>query len=299
MPASAAPTEPGNAPVMVTRPAHDAMNWVQQLRKAGVNALALPLIDIAPVSEAAAVAALQRAWQALASYSACMFVSGNAVEHFFPSKVPVTQSIPLFGAIDNVAKSMFSVLPPGLRFMAPGPGTAAALRAAGVPDAQIDAPPADAEQFDSQALWRVVGQRDWNGRRVLVVRGLGGAAAGDTPDAAGRDWLTRQWQALGAQVDVVSVYERCVPHLSAAQLALAAGAAKDGSVWLFSSSQAVANLTGQADLQGVDWRAARAVATHPRIAHAAQAAGWGVVVESRPALQDILTTLRSIESKYP
>jgi uroporphyrinogen-III synthase len=57
-------------------------------------------------------------------------------------------------------------------------------------------------------------------------------------------------------------------------------------------------LLAQAGLAGVDWRQARAIATHPRIAQAARAAGWGVVVESRPALDDIVMCLRSIESRH-
>jgi uroporphyrinogen-III synthase len=74
-------------------------------------------------------------------------------------------------------------------------------------------------------------------------------------------------------------------------LQLARAAATDGAVWLFSSSEAVANL--QACLPGQDWGAARALTTHGRIAEAARAAGFGVVREARPALADILASLES------
>ncbi len=188
-----------------------------------------------------------------------------------------------------------------VRFLAPGPGTATALRAAGVPQGQIDAPPPDAAQFDSDALWQVIGGqeggRDWAGRRVLIVRGHGdGAVRTDSP---GRDWLARQWIAAGATVDFLSVYERRTPQWSPAQISRAQNAAADGSVWLFSSSEAVANLGLQPGIKGIDWHQSRAIATHPRIAQAARAAGWGVVVESRPALDDIVMCLRSIESGCP
>jgi uroporphyrinogen-III synthase len=76
-------------------------------------------------------------------------------------------------------------------------------------------------------------------------------------------------------------------------------ASADGSVWLFSSSEAVGHLLQLAGLQGMDWCRARAIATHPRIALAVRGAGWGVVVESRPALQDIRQTLGSIELQHP
>ena len=297
--------------VIVTRPAHDAGDWVQQLQQKGFAAEALPLIEIAAASGATDVQAMAQAWQTIGSYTACMFVSGNAVRFFFEQKESVRQNLPGLIAINNVANQCPEPLPPTLRFMAPGPGTVAALLAAGVPAGQIDAPPLDADQFDSEALWKVVGQRDWRGRRVLVVRGITGQAeeASDTGEISatverravpsGRDWITRQWQAAGAEVDFVGVYERRAPAWTSAQVQRARVASADGSVWLFSSSEAVLHLIKLPGLEGVDWCRAVAVATHPRITATVRAAGWGVVAESRPALNDILSTLRSIESDYP
>lgn len=281
--------------VLVTRPALDAQHWVQSLHNNGFLAEALPLIEIAPLTQEADVEALDQIWRTIESYSALMFVSSNAVSHFWCSKEAVDQSMRLRPAIKDVATTV--------RFLAPGPGTAAALRAAGVPQGQIDAPPLDAAQFDSDALWQVVAGQDWAGRRVLIVRGQSlrgqsGAASDSQPHAPGRDWLAQKLLAAGATVDFVSVYERRSPHLSATQISRAQSAAVDGAVWLFSSSEAVANLLAQAGLAGVDWALARAIATHPRIAQAARAAGWGVVVESRPALDDIVMCLRSIESRH-
>lgn len=285
-----------SARVIVTRPAHDATHWVQQLQQAGIDAEAFPLIEIAPVSGAASVQALNDAWQALRNYAACMFVSGHAVTHFFKGNTVLPQSALAENAINTIAIGAPRHIPPGLRFMAPGPGTVAALTAAGIPAAQIDAPPLDASQFDSEALWQVIGQRDWQGRRVLIVRGQSAGAQGNT---SGRDWIVRQWCAAGASVDFVGVYQRLPPVLNEAQIQRARQACTDGSVWLFSSSEAVANLLQLAGLRDMDWRGARAVATHPRIAEAVRAAGWGVVVESRPALKDIRRTLGSIELRYP
>ena len=275
--------------VLVTRPALDAQQWVQSLQQNGFLAEALPLIEIAPLAQAADVEALDQVWRTIQSYSALMFVSSNAVSHFFGSKMAVSQSIRTRSAIKDIATTT--------RFLAPGPGTAAALRAVGVPQGQIDAPPLDAAQFDSDALWQVIGEQDWAGRHVLVVRGKSGSNDGFPVPALGRDWLAQQWLAAGAIVEFVSVYERCSPHLSAAQISQAKSAATDGALWLFSSSEAVANLLAQAGLTGVDWQQARAIATHPRIAQAARAAGWGVVMESRPALDDIVMCLRAIDAR--
>ena len=283
--------------VIVTRPAHDADVWVARLQQSGFNAQALPLIEIAAVTHLADISALRQSWRRLADYTACMFVSGNAVEHFFAplrvSKTAFDQSIHARPAINNIATE----IPPSVRFLAPGPGTVTALLAAGVPASQIDAPPPDAAQFDSESLWQVVGQRNWRGAKVLIVRGKGDASEGSA--GTGRDWLTQQWRVAGSTVDVVSSYERRAPRLTAEQIELAKAASCDGSVWLFSSSEAVANLTQQAALNGVNWQTARAIATHPRIQAAVQAAGWGVVQPSRPALPDIANTLASIESMQP
>ena len=67
--------------------------------------------------------------------------------------------------------------------------------------------------------------------------------------------------------------------------------ASDGSVWLFSSSEAVHNL--QASLPDVGWSRARAVTTHERIAQAARAAGFAEVRETRPALADVRASIES------
>ena len=284
------------ARVIVTRPEPDAGRWAEQLAQAGIPAEAFALIDIAPLTSSADAQALKHAWQALDGYAACLFVSGHAVAHFFKRNRSFAHAERVQAAIDNVADDGSSAIPAHLRFMAPGPGTVAALRAAGVPSAQIDAPAADARQFDSEALWQAIGARDWQGRRVLVVRGQSASAEGAS---SGRDWIVRQWQDAGASVDFVGVYQRRAPLLTAAQVARARQASADGSVWLFSSSEAVAHLVRLAGLQGVDWGCARAVATHPRIAQAVRAVGWGVVVESRPALHDIRQALGSIESQHP
>jgi uroporphyrinogen-III synthase len=283
--------------VIVTRPAQDADAWVARLLQRGVQAQALPLIEIVAVTNSADIFALQQAWTRLSDYSACMFVSSNAVEHFFMpfrvSKTALSQSIRAQAAIDSIA---FNV-PASVRFLAPGPGTGAALVAAGVPVSQIDTPPPDAVQFDSEALWQVIGRRDWRGAKVLIVRGKGDAS--DSSAGTGRDWLIQQWQSHGGKVDLVSSYERRAPQLSNAQIELAKAASHDGSVWLFSSSEAVANLTAQQGLKDVNWHSARAIATHSRIQAVAHAAGWRVVQLSRPSLPDIVDALASIESRRP
>lgn len=164
--------------VLVTRPAAQASEWVQQLRAAGLQAEALPLIDIAPAADAASVGA---AWRALPTVDLVVFVSPNAAAHFFAARpAPVHWPAELLAA-------------------SPGPGTTRVLRDLGV--ACIVEPAADAPQFDSEALWQQLGARDWRGKLVLVARGEGG-----------RDWLADKLRQHGARVSFVAAYRRAAPQ---------------------------------------------------------------------------------------
>lgn len=267
---------PHSRRLVVTRPAAEAAAWVQALQAQGHAALALPLIGIGPPADAAQQMALAHWRTHWSSQQALMFVSGAAVTHFFdrPPQLDVACNT---------------------RFWAPGPGTAAALRRCGLPAGQIDSPPSEAEQFDSEALWAVVASQVRPGWRILVVRGASPEAepapAPAVQPGQGRDWLIRQCESAGATVQACVAYERRAPVWDAATRARALAAAQDGSVWLFSSSQALEHLL--ALLPGTDWSSTPALATHPRIAAAAQAAGFGCVWQTRPGLPDVVRALES------
>ena len=74
--------------VIVTRPAREAAHWVAQLGAHGIEAVALPLIAIGPCTDAALRQALDAARANVCTYRALMFVSGNAVAHFFEPNHP-------------------------------------------------------------------------------------------------------------------------------------------------------------------------------------------------------------------
>ncbi len=262
--------------VIVTRPAGDAQQWVRDLVALGHDAVALPLIQIAPSADAQGVV---QAWQTLERYVAVMFVSGNAVHHFFASK-PASA----LGFKRNLATQ--------IRAWAPGPGTAQALLLAGVDLNQIDAPDLESAQFDSESLWQRVGDQIHAGDRVLIVRGGDGSISGNTSVGLGREWLANRIVSAGGVVDFVVSYQRSAPSFDSADRSLAQDASVDGSVWLLSSSEALTHL--KAWLPDQSWHHARAVVTHPRIAVAAKEAGFGVVQESRPTLVDVVASIESM-----
>ena len=269
-----------NVRVIVTRVQPQAQAWVELLTAQGHDALALPLIEVRSLADSTGVRA---AWKQLPGYLAVMFVSRHAVDFFYKENQAL--------ALDIYAQAAIKI-----RAWATGPGTANALLEHGVSAAHIDTPPEQAGQFDSEALWQLVHGQVQPGDRVLIVRGNSLAADGslsaENDSGVGRDWLAQHLLDAGAQVDFVVAYQRGAPILASAQREAAEAGATDGSVWLFSSAEALGHL--QSLLPHHDWSAARAVATHPRIAAAARATGFGVVLQARPVFADVLASIESL-----
>jgi uroporphyrinogen-III synthase len=247
------------AKVLVTRPAREAARWVHDLRALGFDAVALPLIAIEPLDDPSP---LHAAWQGLAGCAALMFVSAAAAEHFLAACGRRWEGLP--------------------RCWSTGPGTTRALREAGVPPSAIDAPADDAPQFDSELVQPQIRP----GSRVLIVRG--GDASGRP---AGRDWLGGEIGAAGGVVETVAAYRRLAPVFGDAERRLAVEAADGAAIWLFSSSEAIGNLCRALPAQ--PWRAARAIATHERVADAARQAGFGRVRVCRPPLEALASSIES------
>lgn len=264
---------------LITRPEPEASQWVAALQAQGVSAQAFPLICIGPAPDPVR---LHQVRQQLASYHAVMFVSGNAARHFFDQNSALAATHQAQEAIKNIATP---------RLWAPGPGTARALQALGAPASAIDQPAANAAQFESESLWQQVGSQVNPGDRVLIVRGSD--AGQPETQGTGREWLSAQILKVGGQVDYVAAYTRAAPAFTPAELARASSAADSGAPWVLSSAQALGFLIAALPMQ--DWSRARAVATHPRIAKAACAAGFGSITECRPALGDVADLLASIE----
>lgn len=277
------------ARIIVTRPQPDNAHWVAQLQALGHNALGLPLMDIGPSPHPAAQQAVAQALAHYPQYRALMFVSVNAVRYFFAHPAVVAAGI--------TGPSL------AVRCWSPGPGTSAALERAGVAAHWIDAPPANAAQFESETLWAVVRPQVQAGDRVWIVRGSEKSEETHVQDNApsvqpapgtGRAWLSEQLQAQGAQAVFAPVYARSAPAATAPWLQQLTALHQQPAYWLLSSSDCLSNLHTLAP--HLSWQQHTALATHPRIATQAQALGFGRVLTTRPALDDIHRLLPRLPS---
>ncbi|PAT38367.1 uroporphyrinogen III synthase [Vandammella animalimorsus] len=281
--------------LILTRPEAQNAAWAAQFAALGIDCIALPLIHIQFPDDAASAQRRQAALDKLGQWTAIMHVSPNAVQGFWDAQA--MQRWHQLGT-DTGTDARANNLP---RLWAPGPGTAQALQAQGFAPEWIDQPAADAGQFDSEALWQQVQTQIHPGAQVLILRGsrvAAGPATQATPpqpqdEGHGRDWLARQLQQRGAQLHLLPVYRRGPPAWDAQQRDMALGAAAARRVWLLSSSEGVQHLPLL--LPGQDatfWRGQSAIATHPRIAQAAQRIGFGQIRTTAPTVQDIALCLQ-------
>jgi uroporphyrinogen-III synthase len=219
---------------MLTRPAAQAQVWLDALQGLGVPARNWPLMQTEPLPGVQATARGE-----VMRSEAVFFTSPAAVQALFAGE-------PMAWPTRCLAICV-------------GPGTSQALHLAGVPHVLSPAP--EAQQFDSEALWPLLqAHQNWQGRRVLWLRGDGG-----------RDWLIEQLRAQGAEVQLLSVYRRVLaPHDGPSQRRLAQSLAEP-ALWLFSSSEALTHLAALAP--STHWPAVQALTTHPRIDQAAQLLG--------------------------
>lgn len=288
--------------VLVTRPAHQAAEWVSAFRQRGIEAQCLPLVATRAVDRSTELHDVLVDWhhsvvQPLSGAAgqprlrALMFVSPEAVRYAGQAWNAEQSLWPELLAAQERAQSDARNASHRPRLWATGPGTGKALQVLGLGSCWIDRPDDREGRFDSEALWKQVSHQVVAGDRVWIVRG--GVRSGAVLGAQGRDWLADRLREVGALVRFCIAYERCPPEWSAGQHALARQALSDGSIWLLTSSQGVRHLR---DAVGDGpWPQARAIASHPRVADAAASLGMGRVVVGGAQLSSIMASIESFE----
>jgi uroporphyrinogen-III synthase len=220
--------------VLVTRPARQAAALVQAIHAAGGTAFAFPALDVAAVPLDQLSVPLAR----LAEADIAIFISPNAAQ---------------FGM---AAIRASGALPDAIRVFAVGPGTARALQAQGVggiitPDGQ-----------DSEALLALPQLQEVAGKRMVIVRGVGGRAL-----------LADTLAARGAQVTFMECYRRVRPQADAAPL-LARWRAGGIAAVTVTSAETLHNLAALLGEAGMPLLAATPLfAPHEKIAEAARRFG--------------------------
>jgi len=161
--------------VLVTRQPEQAAGLAEALRREGAHVIEVPLIEIAPPADPAA---LRQAIERLADYEWLVFTSANAVRAF---------------AIELSARA----LPQGLRIATVGPSTTEAVMGS-LAGAIVSLQPA--EDFRAEGLVAAFAAEDLSGRRVLIPA-----------SARALDTLASGLTARGAQVEVVTAYRTLTP----------------------------------------------------------------------------------------
>lgn len=250
--------------VVITRPLKQAEPLARAVAALGRVPVLLPLLDISPMPDQAA---LKLALADLAAYALVAFVSPNAVD---------------------AALAHVPVWPAGLAIAVVGDGSRAALGRHGISDATTKIYcPRDMARSDSEHLLQALDLDHLRGRRVLVVRG-----------ESGRELLPEALRAAGVAVDTVAAYRRAVPlltpDLAASLHALLAG----HHDWMVTSSEALRGLVdlvaGMAEGESVaKLQRQHLIVPHARIAETARALGFSDLTLTGSGDERLLAALQS------
>ena len=234
--------------VLVTRPAAQSEAWQACLRSAGATPLALPLLVIEPVSEAAELQAIKGIVLDFDQYAAAIFVSQNAVHY----------------GCDWLDR-YWPQTPLGVAMLAVGATTGAKLAALGYAVSAADA------AMNSEALLALAPLQAVKGQKIAIFRGCGG-----------RPWLGEQLTARGAKVDYCELYQRRLPQAAAQQLAALGPAATD--LLSVHSGATLDNLcSALAGTAHGDWLQLPILVPGQRVAGQARAVGFSQVIEAENA----------------
>ncbi len=165
--------------ILVTRPANLAVGLSEKINAMGDIAELFPVIEIKKTPHQAA---LQSAIDTLDTQDIGIFMSQSAVQFGIPA-----------------IQSRWSTLP-NMFWAAIGSGTAHALQNFDIPDILFPpAPPYESESLVAMPAFQVA---QIHGKKIAILRGNGG-----------RELLSETLKSRGALVQIIEVYQRCLPTL--------------------------------------------------------------------------------------
>ncbi|HEY8606289.1 MAG TPA: uroporphyrinogen-III synthase [Noviherbaspirillum sp.] len=250
-------------PVVVTRPAAQAVPLAARLDAAGRNAIVFPLLEIQPLPDQAA---LRTALARLTEFALVAFVSPNAIDAAF---------------------ALIGTWPAAVPIAVVGEGSKAALARYGRTSENTRIfSPRDRFRSDSETLLDVLDLDALRHRRVLIVRG-----------ETGRELLADALRSHGAMVETVAAYRRLAPALDQHRQEQLAGLIDSGAEWIITSSEALrilVEMTRQAaGEEGVaKLQRQRLVIPHVRIAETARALGFEDLLETGSGDEQLIAALQ-------
>jgi uroporphyrinogen-III synthase len=160
--------------VAITRPVEQAKKLTQRINNAGGHVIPFPLIEIVALDD---YTQFEQEIANIHDYDWILFISSNAVQNSMPRLIKLG-------------------IPTQLQFAAIGPTTAESLKEFGIEKVLI---PKD--RFDSESLLSLPEMHQMQGKKVMIVRGIGG-----------RDVLANTLMERGAQVTFAECYQRINPQ---------------------------------------------------------------------------------------
>lgn len=234
--------------ILITRPAGQAENLARMIEQAGAIPILFPTIEIQAIDERPETRAILKQ---LDQYEYAIFISANAVRHGMAT-------VWALGA-----------WPERLAALAVGAATAQALREHGL--SRIITP---AEGSDSESLLRMPVLQDIRGKKLLIVRGLGG-----------RELLAESLRERGAWVDYLECYRRGLPACDSAPI-LQRFAQGDIQAIVVNSAEGLENLFTLLGERGYAYLCASVMfVMHDRIAKRAREKGVNQVIVTPPGDQ--------------
>jgi uroporphyrinogen-III synthase len=240
--------------IVITRPAGQCDDLVRLVRSRGGNPIVFPAIEVLDPSDHGRLNAIV---DRLDAFDLAIFVSRNAATRGL-SAIRATRE-----------------LPPAMRVLAIGQGTARELRRQGI--ASVIAPDRAA---DSEALLDLPELHAVNGLRVVIFRGEGGRAL-----------LGETLAARGASVEYAECYRRAKPRFDGdALMRQSTGVRIDA--FIATSSEGLRNLHEMLGEAGRSRLSAAALfVPHARIAATARALGLTAVIVTPPGDEAIVAAM--------
>ncbi len=161
-----------NKIIVTTRPQAQTFNLTERLEELGAEVVEFPVIKVIPPESFAQV---DKSIENLSSYNWLIFTSVNGVQYFFQR-------------MRDLKRDLRELK--GIKLAAIGPATAKALENLGF---SIDYLP---EEYKAEALAEGFKREDIRGKRILLPRAK-----------EAREVLPEELKEMGAQIDVVSVYQ--------------------------------------------------------------------------------------------